>query len=352
MWTETQVLREDLERICAAEYVPWDMLRGKTIFITGATGLIGSTIVNALLYANRQKSLGLQILALVRNERKAYRKFDAQLKSGNDLHFIVGTVENLPTISQPIDYIIHGASQTASRAFAESPVETIRTALVGTENMLKLAQEKQVSKFVYLSSMEVYGQIYEEKLLSEEDVGYLNPLSLRSSYPESKRMCENLCVSYFKQYNVPIVIARLAQTFGVGIEKNDQRVFAQFARCAIKGENIVLATNGESTRMYVYTMDAAAAILVLLLKGCPGQAYNVANKNTYSSIIEMAKMVATHFSHKKSCVQIQTNSSIANKLYPPHTHLKLDVSKIESLGWHATVDLPEMYERMIRGMRF
>lgn len=349
MWTETPVFREDLESICAQNSIPWDKLRGCTVLVTGATGLIGSQTVSALLYADQKWSLGLTVLALVRSAEKAQQKFGAQLTQCPNLRLVMGTVEQLPEIDGPVDYIVHGASPTASAYFVQHPVDTIRTATAGTSNLLELAREKKSAGFVYLSSMEVYGGPTDDRLLPESAGTTVNTMAVRSCYPEAKRLCETLCVAYCAQYGVPAVVVRLAQTFGPGVEPDDGRVFAEFARCARDGRNIVLNTTGESKRCYLYTADAVSAILTLLLAGAPGQAYNAANGVTYCSICEMAEMVAKQVAQKEIQVQIKLNAEKSVKYLPPH-HLNLQTDKLTALGWQPTRDLREMYLRMMQLM--
>ena len=179
-------------------------------------------------------------------------------------------------VDDKIDHIIHCASITTSKVMISRPVDVIRTSLNGTENLLELAKEKQVRSMVYVSSMEMYGalNLQNDQMVTEEMTGYLNPLALRSNYPESKRMCENMCVAYGTQYEVPVKIARLAQTFGAGVLPGENRVFAQFARSAMKGSDIVLHTEGKSEGNYCYTADAVRALLTILVKGENMQAYN------------------------------------------------------------------------------
>ena len=150
--SKDSIFQEDIRNVAKAEFIPWDMLAGKTLFITGATGLIGAALINALNYASKVKQLNLKLLALVRDRNRAEERFRDILGDGV-LSFAVGSVEQLPDIDIPIDYIIHGASQTASREFVSHPVETLETTLSGTMNLLKFAKEKKVSGFVYLSIM-------------------------------------------------------------------------------------------------------------------------------------------------------------------------------------------------------
>ena len=213
--------------------------------------------------------------------------FSSYIERG-DLQLVAGDILKLPLIEENVDYIIHGASITASRDFVEKPVETITTAIDGTRNLLELARQKNVKGMVYMSSMEVYGTPYDEQPLTEERMGYLNPLAVRSSYSESKQMVENLCVAYASEYGIPVKIVRLTQTFGPGVAGDDGRVFAEFARCAVMGKDIRLQTEGLTKRMYLYTADAVTALLTVLTKGEDGQAYNAANVNSYFYIREMA----------------------------------------------------------------
>lgn len=342
MWLKNEILKEDLENLLCLDYIEWDKLRGKTIFITGATGLIGFNLISGLVYADMKKSLELKIVALVRDYAKAIGKFSEHLQDSKCLEFLVGDVVNLPEIEKNVDYIIHAASPTASSFFIENPVETIKTAVIGTTNILDLARKMNVKGVVYTSSMEIYGAPKTEDVLSEQDLGYMNPLLVRNCYPESKRQCEALCAAYASEYNVPAMSVRLAQTFGVGIEKNDNRVFAEFARCAMEEKDIVLLTDGSSKRCYLYTMDAVSAILAVLLSGEPGTAYNAANPETYCSVKEMAEIVARTIGKGRIKVKVSENKEESKKFSPPHFY-NLGIERISALGWKANKSLQEMY---------
>lgn len=313
---------------------PWldlEALRNSTLFITGGTGLVGFNVLQELTRVSDR--LNLRILALVRDPARAAAKFAA---FGDRVTLIAGDVQDTLSIDEPIDYIIHGASPTASRFFVEQPAETILTAVGGTRNMLELARQKQVRGMVYLSSMEVYGTVNDPRVLTEADLGYVDPLQVRSSYPEGKRLCENLCVAYHSEYGVPVRIARLVQTFGPGIPANDTRVVVQFIRSALANEAIAIKASGESARMYLYTFDAVSALLTLLTAGESGTAYNVANKDSYSSIKELAATVMELFG---ATAEVRTNTGTAEerRMYPPDSYLRLDVSRLEGLGWRPLV---------------
>lgn len=350
MWIENSTFKEDLEQVVSLTCIPWEKLRKKTIFITGVTGLIGYTVVNVLLYANRKYSLDIHVLGLVRNIKKAEKKYVAQLKNSDQLKFVEGTVETLPTIDEEIHYIIHGASPTASDYFVKNPVETIKIAVSGTMHMLELAKENKVMGFLYLSSMEIYGSPQTEDVLSEKDVGYMDPLIIRNCYPESKRLCESMCAAYASEYGVPAMSVRLSQTFGPGVAQNDKRVFAEFGRSVMNHKDIVLLTDGSSKRCYLYTMDAASAILTVLLQGMPGSVYNAGNPDTYCSVYEMAVMVAEKLAGNKIRVILAGDKEQRKKFPPPHFY-NLGIEKISQLGWKPFKGLADMYESMMENMR-
>lgn len=339
------ILENDLNRILSSN-VDFCELSGKSILITGGTGLIGYNLIQTLIAANNEVSEPIVIFAVVRSLDKARKLFGINY---DKIRFIVGDVTEKINVDEPIDYIVHAASQTSSKAFVDEPVETIQVALNGTLNMLELAKENNVSKFLYLSSMEVYGAPSTDEKIDENHNCDINTMAVRSCYPESKRMCENLCTAYNKEYNVPIAVVRLTQTFGLGVSYNDGRVFAEFARCVIENKDIVLHTKGETKRNYLYTADAVTAILTVLLKGKPGEAYNAANKDTYCSIYEMAQMVAKECAKDQIAVKIEIEDE-SKFGFAPVLKMNLDTAKLSNLGWHAETGLKEMYDILISSM--
>lgn len=324
-------------------WLPLSELHGASILVTGGTGLVGYAILQEL--ANISDRLALKLYALVRSREKAEKLFAPFLDS---VSLIVGDIRDNIRIEEPLDYIIHGASITASRMFVQQPVETIMTSIEGTRNMLDLARCKNVRSMVYLSSMEVYGAPADDRLLCEWDVGYLNPTAIRSSYPESKRMSETLCAAYAQEYGVPVKIARLAQTFGPNVPPTDERAVVQFMKSALEHRDIQIKTSGESSRMYLYTFDAVSALLTLLLKGENAQAYNIANKESYCSIRKLAERIVSLF--QAECrVLVNTGTQQECGIYPPDSFLRLDTSKVEALGWKPYVSLEDSLRYMAAG---
>lgn len=343
------ILKEDIDYIAKSNMIAWNRLEGKSILVTGATGLIGSQIVFALDQYNHLYDGKIRIYALVRNAKKAEKIFE---NHSEYVKVVIGDIRSAIAIDDDIDYIIHGASMTSSKEFVDYPVETILTGMTGTDNVLCFAREKNVKSMVYLSSLEVYGVTDpDKKSVKEEEYGYINQLVPRSSYSEGKRMAECLCISYGHEYGVPVKIARLSQTFGPGVSYSDNRVFAQFARCAIEGENIVLKTKGETFRNYCYIRDAIIGILCVLLEGKANEAYNIANKETGISICDMAHLVADDIAEKKITVVFDIAEDLSKFGYGPTIKIALDTDKIEQLGWKAEVGIKDAFGRMINSMR-
>lgn len=310
-----------------------------SVIVTGATGLIGSLLIYCLIALNKN----IKIIAPVRNIAKAKEKFSSkqleciQLVECDLFKFDYDSLGS-------VDYIIHCAAPTASKFFVDHPVDTFAIIYEGTKVLLDYAVKHKIKGFVYLSSLEVYGEIIDDSVMVDECTqGYLNPLSVRSSYPMAKRAVENLCCLYAAQYGVFVKIARLTQTTGAGIAQDDNRVIAQFARLAASNQDIILHTTGESARPYCYTMDCISAILYVLVRGKSGEAYNVANESTYISARGMAELLQKEFSPSIK-VKIELNENMG---YAPASKLRLSSAKLRDLGWEPQYGLKEIFEKLI-----
>ena len=343
-----KILYDDV--LTVAKNIPEELYGGK-ILITGATGLLGSILVKGICELNRQIQNKITVFANCRNQQKYEAVFSEY--TNEFLIPVIGDIVSVDFSSFDFDYVIHTASITDSKTFVDSPVETIETAIYGTNNLFKACVHKNIKSFIYLSSLEVYGTFNTDdvKNIYETDYGFIDHLNVRSSYSEGKRMVECLCRSYSAEYNVPVVIARLSQTFGPGIQYNDNRVFAQFARAVIEKKDIILKTKGETVRNYCYTTDAISALFCLLVKGKKGEAYNIANKKTTISIIDMAKKYCSLFDDSESKVIFDISEDVTKIGYNPTVKIQLDTSKIEQLGWQAQTDFEEMIKRLVEYMK-
>lgn len=343
----SRILEEDFKKMSKSN-LPFEKYKKCTFLVTGATGLIGSLLIKNLLYINQLYRLDIKIKGMVRNFNKA-KKIYENYSNCKELSFVIQDI-SMPfePVEGEIDFIIHTAAITTSKYMVDFPVETIKTSVIGTASILELAKEKKIKGMVYVSSMEMYGNVGDiGHAVTEKELGYINISSIRSGYPEGKRLCECLCNAYAKQYDMCIVSARLAQTFGAGILPNENRVFAQFARSVIKGTDIVLHTKGLSEGNYVYTADAVCAILLLLTEGTSGEAYNVSNEESHTTIAEMAKLVAEKIAQNKIKVIYDIPENFESIGYAPDVKLYLSSEKLRKLGWKATVGIEESYKNMI-----
>lgn len=315
----------------------FDIFRNKKVLITGATGLIGSMLIKVLHEANEQYNLSTQIIGQIRNQEKVENIF-GDLMNVCDIHFVFGS-------DIECDYIVHTVSPTASKFFINNPVETIKTSVIGTMEILEVAK-KNKAKVIYLSSMEEYGVPYVPgEIMREDKIGIIDHLNVRSSYSESKRLCECMCVSYASEYNVDVCIARLAQTFGAGVPKTDNRMPVQFAKAAVEKDDIVLHTEGNSISNFVYLTDAITALFILINKGTIGQAYNICNDKETRSVYQIAELVATAVVKNQIKVIIKRKE---NTGYAPDVNMYLNSDKLRALGWNAKVDMIEAYGRLVQ----
>lgn len=309
-----------------------------TVLVTGATGLIGSILVKSFYYANSKYQLEIRIIGQIRNKEKAMQIFGDLF---DQLEFVFDS-----DIS--CDYIIHTVSPTTSKFFIEHPVETIKASVESAVKVLDVANKNKAS-VVYLSSMEQYGvPSVDNQVMTEDKTGYIDHLNIRSSYSEAKRLCECLCVSYAKEYEVDVKIARLAQTFGAGAPLTDNRMPMQFAKAVVENKDIELHTEGNSISNSIYTTDAIVGILCILIKGERGQAYNLCNDSESRSVREIAELVASDVANDN--IKVVTN--IKNNMgYAPEVRMYLNSDKLKMLGWNAGVDLCEAYKRLVEYLK-
>jgi nucleoside-diphosphate-sugar epimerase len=319
----------DLET-AAANSVGLSQLDGASILVTGATGTIGSFLVDLLILHNKKRHLGIKIYATSRSLKRLKDRFDAA--KTDDLIYVEHDICKPISFDFPVDFVIHAAGNAHPSAFCNDPVGTIWGNISGSYNLLEYARTHGAKRFLYLSSGEVYGQgDLSLDAFDETYSGAVDPTAPRSCYPASKRAAENLCASYTAQFGLETVISRPCHTFGAGMTDTDSRATAQFFRNALKNEDIVLKSAGNQLRSYCYVADCASALLTILTCGKSGEAYNIANPNARITIAGLAEIIAKTAGKKvifaePDAVDLARRTPIAKQV--------LNSEKLQKLGWN------------------
>lgn len=315
----------------------WEKVRGKTFLISGASGSIGRVVVDVLMELNESYGLECSVIALSRNKKKAEQVFKEYWDS-EFFTYISWDITKAISIDCTIDYVFHMASNTHPVQYAKEPIETITANTIGTFNLLQLACDKEAS-FMLMSSVEIYGENNSEHLkFSEDDMGYLNCATLRAGYPESKRVAESLCYAFAAQKKVKFQIVRLARVYGITMQDEDSKAVSQFFRNAVRGEDIVLKSEGKQFYSYVYVIDAVAGIFAVLLNGKANEVYNISGTNSVITLYELAQMIAEEFG--VSVIRMLPDET-ESKGFSKATRAVLDNKKLTMLGWQEKTSILE-----------
>lgn len=343
---ESALWREDLRR--TAESFPWpEEFRNASFLITGASGLIGSAVADVLLTANRLYGMNLRIYAAGRCKEKMEERFRPWI--GSEWFRYAAYDANQPVVFDfHTDYIIHGASNACPQAIIAHPVETMVSNFFGMYTLLEYAHYTGSRKVLFVSSSEVYGRKIDDAPFREEECGFMDLLSPRSSYPSGKRAAETLCASYSHEFGVPAVIARPGHVYGPTASREDNRVSSEFAFCAAEGRDLVLHSRGEQLRSYCYTLDVANGILTVLAHGECGQAYNIADTGSVMTILEMAQRYGAYGGVN---VTIQLSPEREKAAVNPMRNSSLNGEKLRRLGWHEIFRPEEGIDHTIQILR-
>jgi len=323
---------DDIREVAELQ-LPWEKLENCNILIAGATGLIGSCLVEVLMARPNRSYI---IYAMGRNQRRMERLF-GKYQSDEGFHTVIGDVAKPLYIPQPIHYIIHAASGAAPSDFSSHPVEVMKANINGVINLMEYGIQHQMKRFLYVSSGEVYGE-GDGREFTEDYSGYVNCNTPRSCYPSSKRAAETLCASYAAEYGADVVIARPCHIYGPNFTETDNRVYAQFIRNILKGEDIVMKSSGEQFRSWCYVVDCVSALIHILLKGSSGEAYNIADASSVITIKQLADMLADIGNCK---VIMDVPSEQEKRGYNPVSKSVFSVDKLESLGWKLSGSMKE-----------
>jgi UDP-glucuronate decarboxylase len=341
-----EIVREDIEDIVAG-FQGWERFHNKVVLITGASGFLPAYMVEVLHHLSTSRKANVHIIAQVRNRQRASSRF-AHLLGSTFLEIVEQDVCSPYLPEGKIDFIVHAASQASPKFYGSDPVGTLNANVLGTNNLLEIARNKQVEKFLYFSSSEVYGQLPPEKIpTSESDYGYLDPTNVRACYAEGKRMGETMCVSWSHQYNVPVSIVRPFHTYGPGMDLNDGRVYADFISDIVHGRDIIMKSDGSAIRAFCYISDATKAFFTVLLNGKNAEAYNVGNDGGQCSIIDLAQQLILLFPEKglKVVKQSQSEGPYINSLV---SRIAPGIDKLKLLGWIPETSIENGFLRTIR----
>lgn len=321
-------------------------LKDKKILITGATGLIGSALIDELIYLNQRCDLNLYVYAAGRNYQKFKQRFE-YWKDEKALQFVYYDAMEPIAFEDVFDFIVHGASNANPRSYSLQPVETMISNFIGAKNLLDYLKENVHGKLLLISSSEVYGKSNSSKPYSETDYGYVDISNPRACYPIAKRAAETLCATYKKEYGVDYVTVRPGHVYGPTMTLIDNRAASEFLREARKGKNIVMKSAGVQLRSYCYVVDCVSAILTVLLKGESGEAYNISNPDSVVTIRDFAECTAKEAGVK---VVFENVTDVEKASYNLMDNSSLTSDKLEGLGWEGKFDLENGVQATLRAL--
>ena len=297
-----------------------------TFLVTGATGLIGSAFVDALLGLN--DFFGGRFT--VRVAGRSVERLRARFGDRGDVVPVAYDAAGTNGFDFESDYVVHAASNASPDKYMAQPVETMVANFDGLRELLDYAHRVQARRLLYVSSSEVYGVKESSAPFGESDYGRVDILNVRSSYSEAKRAAETLAVSYAAEYGTDVAIARPGHVYGPTALPADGRISSLFARQAAVGEDLVMKSDGRTVRSYCHCLDCATALLTVLWRGVRGEAYNISNPGSVISIRQMAELMA-----KAGNVRLgfECPTESERKAFNPMDNASLDAERLLALGW-------------------
>ena len=330
----SRIWNEDIDKIIVG--APWlDQLADKSILITGANGLICSSIVDILIRCNETKNSRVCVLAAARSEDKIRARFGEFTKKPYFHYIPYDATRSELLLEDRADYIIHGASNASPNHIVKEPVETMMSNFNGLLSLLAYGAGHGTKRLLLISSSEVYGKKEGNDPYHVDEYGYIDLLNSRNSYSVGKRAAETLCVSYSDEYGIETVIVRPGHIYGPTAAESDNRVSSQWPYAVARGENIIMKSDGFQLRSYCYCLDCASAILYVLLNGDNRHAYNISNPDSVITIKQMAEILA-------GCAGAELRMELPTveekKGFNPMSNSSLDASGLLNMGWKGNFD--------------
>ena len=348
MFTNVALYQQDISNIAGTD-LPWQKLKNKTLLLTGASGLIGTLLIDVLMKKNEEENLNIKICAVGRNLSTARQRFARYWDSPLFSFFQMDVNQPVDT-NIHFDYILHAASNTHPVQYATDPVNSLMTNLMGTYNLLEYGRKSKIERFVFLSSVEIYGQaLHEDDVFDESYCGYIDCNTVRAGYPEGKRAGEALCQAYISKYGMDIVIPRLSRVYGPTMKPDDSKAMSQFIMNGVRGEDIILKSQGLQKYSYCYVADAVLGILYVWLKGKTGEAYNVADVETNMLLKDITQYIAEITHHK---VVFQLPDGTEKQGFSKVTAGVMDSRKLQQLGWKPLDTVKSGINKTIEILRF
>ena len=337
----------DLDKVMETNFKFIRKLKNKKILITGATGLICSSIVDMLFHSNEVMGNETEIYIAARNREKVLNRFN-KWKESPFFHYVPYDARKQNELPMQVDFVIHGACNATPQKFQTKPVDTMIDNILGLYELLRYGMSVDTENILFISSSEVYGRKNNLQPFSENEYGYLDILNDRAAYPSSKRATESLCIAFSNEYGIKTTIVRPGHIYGPTANRSDNRISSLFAFQAADGENLVLKSYGKQIRSYCYMLDCASAIIAVLVEGKDKNAYNISNSKSIVSIKYMAELLAEK---AKVNIYFEKPSRKETKVFNPMDNSSLNSEKIESLGWKGVFDAETGFEHTINIIR-
>lgn len=342
------IIREDLERIASAS-LSWESLRDKTVVVTGGGGFLAAYLIKSILTVGRLNKLNVRIVCVARSPKSVEERLSAWIGAPDFSVWLHDISQPLPISFPRADFIIHAASQASPKYYGVDPVGTLLPNAVGTMYLLDHAVKSQAERFMFFSSGEVYGvPTNPDRLVGEQDYGYLNPMNVRSCYAESKRIGETMCAAWARQHDLHTGVVRPFHTYGPGMALDDGRVFADFVADVVAHRDIVLKSDGLAKRPFCYIVDATIGFLTVLLSGGKAEAYNLGNPDAEVSVRDLATVIAGLFPERGIRTRFEVPVSGNAYIRSPVSRSCPSIEKIRGLGWSPTTGVKEGFRRTIQ----